>query len=55
MDDLKLLAKSKAELEFLLNTVHAFGDDIEMQFSLSKCATSVIKGGKVLDILQLMS
>lgn len=51
MNDLKLLAKSKAELEFLLNTVYAFSDDIEMQFSLSKCPTSVIKEGKVFDVL----
>lgn len=55
MGDLKLLEKSKVELEFLLNTVHAFSDDIEMQFSLSKCATSVIEGSKVLDVLQPMS
>ena len=47
MYDLKLLGKSTAELESLLNTVRMFSNDISMKFGLDKCATLAIIEGKV--------
>jgi hypothetical protein len=47
MDDLKLYGKSKTELEFLTNIVYQYSADIGMDFGISKCATMVIKRGKM--------
>lgn len=45
MDDLKLYASNEEELTSLLNITAMFSDDIQMHFSLEKCATlNVIKG-----------
>ena len=45
MDDLKLFAKSDAQLERLLRTVHMFSHDVCLRFGLDKCAKcSVIRG-----------
>ena len=45
MDDLKLFAKSDAQLERLLRTVHMFSHDVCLSFGLDKCAKcSVIRG-----------
>ncbi|XP_030747689.1 uncharacterized protein LOC115876144 [Sitophilus oryzae] len=46
VDDLKLYAESKQQLESLL-TVTQFSDDIKMNFGLDKCATIEIKKGHV--------
>ena len=49
MDDLKLYAKSDAELEKQLQIVHNFSRDISMEFGLDKCnKVSVKKGRQVL-------
>jgi hypothetical protein len=46
MDDLKIYAKSRMELESLMNTVRIFSEDIGMEFGLQKCAILVLKRGK---------
>jgi hypothetical protein len=46
MDDLKLFAKNKNQLESMAQTVKIFSEDIRMKFGLEKCATLVINRGK---------
>ena len=44
MDDIKLFAKKfKKELETLIHTVRIYNQDIEMEFSIEKCAMLVMK------------
>ena len=48
MDDLKLYAENKEDMQLLINTTSEFSSDIRMQFGLEKCATvNVSKGTKV--------
>jgi hypothetical protein len=48
MDDLKLYARSKSELEELVGVVKKYSDDIRMEFGMSKCAVlSVLRGKRV--------
>ena len=47
MDDLKLYAKNEKGLESLVQTVRIFSDDIAMKFGIDKCATLVLKRGKI--------
>ena len=47
MDDVKLFAKSRTELESLLTTVKVFSSDIRMEFGIDKCAVLVLKRGKI--------
>ena len=48
MDDLKLYARNKPELEELVGVVNGYSDDIRMEFGMSKCAVlSVVKGKRV--------
>ena len=46
MDDLKLYAKSDAELEKQLQIVHNFSKDICMEFGLDKCNKVSLKKGR---------
>ena len=46
MDDLKLYVKNEKGLDSLIQTVHVFSSD--MQFGIDKCASIVIKRGKVI-------
>ena len=46
MDDLKLYARDKEDLDKLLNVVKVFSDDIGMEFGLDKCAMLVMEAGK---------
>jgi hypothetical protein len=39
MDDLKLYAENKEDMQLLINTTSEFSTDIRMQFGLEKCAT----------------
>ena len=41
MDDLKLFAKSKNQLDSLVQTVHTFSEDIGMQFGIKKCGGGI--------------
>ena len=46
MDDIKLFAKNKKELETLIHTVRIYSQDIGMKFDIEKCAMLVMKSGK---------
>ena len=47
MDDLKLYAGNKSQLESLINTVSIFSKDIRMEFGLSKCAILELRRGNL--------
>lgn len=47
MDDLKLYAKGKKQLEGLLELVRRYSEDIAMTLGLEKCATVNVKRGKM--------
>lgn len=48
IDDLKAIHKNtEAELDSLVHCVRIFTDDIKMEFELSKCATMVMRRGKL--------
>ena len=46
MDDIKLFAKNKKELETLIQTVRVCSHDIGMEFGIEKGAMLVMKSGK---------
>ena len=46
MDDLKLYAASKDQLDFVIQSVRIFSQDIRMSFGLDKCAVLEMKRGK---------
>ena len=48
MDDLKLFAKSKNQINSLVHTVHIFSEDIGMQFGIKKCGVLIMERGKVI-------
>ena len=39
MDDLKLYAQNKKQLDSLIQIVKIYSEDIKMEFGLDKCAT----------------
>lgn len=47
MDDVKLMASSKDQLEKLLKVVEEFSRDVGMEFGLDKCRTLHIQRGKI--------
>ena len=47
MDELKLFAKDKREINSLLSTVQIFSNDVKMEFGIKKCGVLVMKRGKV--------
>ena len=48
MDDLKLFAKSKSQIDSLVQTVHIFSEDIGMQFGIKECGVLISETGKVI-------
>lgn len=50
MDDLKLIASSKAQLKRLLAVTKSFSEDIRMEFGLEKCAVVSFKKGVIEDM-----
>ena len=46
MDDIKLFAKSKRELENFIHAVRIYSQDIGIEFGIEKCAMLVINSGK---------
>ena len=48
MDDLKLFAKSKNQIDSLVETVHIFSEDIGMQSGMKKCGLIIMERGKVI-------
>ena len=47
MDDLKLYAKSERKLDWFIQAMRIFSDDVSMVFGLDKCAVLVMKRGKI--------
>ena len=47
MDDLKLFEKSYEQIDSLVQTVHTFSIDIEMEFVIKKSGVLVIKRGQI--------
>ena len=47
MDDLKLFAKNRNQMDSLVKTVHVFSTDIGIELGLSKCGVLVLKKGKI--------
>ena len=47
MDDLKLFARSDAQLEVLLRTVHMFSNDVRLLLGLDKWARLSVRRGKI--------
>ena len=45
MDDLKLFAKSKNQIDSLAQTVYIFSEDIGMQFGIKKCRVLIMERG----------
>ena len=48
MDELKLFAKSKNQIDSLVQTVHIFNEDIGMQFAIKKCGVIIMERGRVI-------
>ena len=46
--DLKSFAKSKKQIDSLVQTVHIFSEDIGMQFRIKKCGVLIMERGKVI-------
>jgi len=47
MDDLKLIGKTKEELQKQVQVIRTFSDDICMEYGLNMCAKIVLKRGKL--------
>ena len=50
IDDLKLFAKSKNQIDSLVQTVYLLSEDIVMQFGIKKCGVFIMERGKVIRI-----
>ena len=50
MDDLKLFAKNRNQMDSLVKTAHVFSSDIGMELGLSKCGVLVLKKGKIVKL-----
>ena len=48
MDDLKLFAKGKNQIDSLVQTVHIFSQDTGMQFGIKMCGILIMERGKVI-------
>ena len=46
VDNIKLFAKNKIELETLIQTVRIYSQDRGMEFGIEKCTMLVMKSGK---------
>ena len=51
MDDLKLYSGNEKGLDSLVQTIHVFSQDIEMDFVIETCAMLVIEEGKIVKYL----
>ena len=49
MDDLKIFARNKNDLEAIINSVRIFTETTRMKFGLQKCATLIMKRGKKIE------
>ena len=48
MDDLKLFAKNKNQIDSLVQTVYIFSEDIGMQFGIKKCGVLIMERRRVI-------
>ena len=48
MDDLKLYGKNENQVDSLIQSVRIVSGDMRMEFGISKCATLIMKRGKVI-------
>ena len=48
MDDLKLYGKNENQVDSLIQSVRIVSEDMRMEFGISKCATLIMKRGKVI-------
>ena len=46
MDDIKLFAKVEKELEYLIQAVMIYSEDIRMEFTREICTMPIMKSGK---------
>ena len=46
MNDIKLFAKNKNELETLIQAVRIYSQDIGMEYDIEKCTILIMKNGK---------
>ena len=49
MEDLKLYGRNESQLDYLIQSVRVVSEDISMEFGISKCATLIMKRGKVIE------
>ena len=47
MDDLNFFGKKKKQLEFLIQAVYIFNQDVGMQFGIKKFRVVILERGKV--------
>ena len=47
MDNLRLFAKNKNQIDSLVQTVRIFSEDIGMQFGIKKCGVLIMERGNV--------
>ena len=55
MNDLKLFAKRKNQIDSLIQTVHILSEDLDMQFGKKKCGVLVMERGKEKCVIEKMS
>ena len=55
MDDPKLFAKRKNQIDSLIQTVHILSEDLDMQFGKKKCGVLVMERGKEKCVIEKMS
>ena len=49
MDDLKIFAKNRTEIDSLISTVKVISHDIGMEFGVKKCGIAIMKRGKLVE------
>eukprot|EP00112_Aurelia_sp_Birch-Aquarium-sp1_P025823 Seg881.1 transcript_id=Seg881.1/GoldUCD/mRNA.D3Y31 product="hypothetical protein" protein_id=Seg881.1/GoldUCD/D3Y31 len=49
MNDLKMFAKNKNEIDSLVWTIQVISQDIGIQFGIKKCGATIIKRGKLVN------
>ena len=45
--DLNLFERTEKQLDTLINTLHIFGEEIRMEFGISKCPILIMEKGKL--------
>ena len=49
MNDLKIFAKNRTEIDSLISTVKVVSHDIGMEFGVKKCGVAIMKRGKLVE------